>query len=297
MSEAFPPVSVIVPTRNRPQLVSKAVESIASGDERPAEIVVVDQSAVPHPELAAEPVLGGCRIRYVRSSSNGLSAARNEGVAAAAHAILTFTDDDVVAPPGWLATLVGALVESGERTVVSGRVLPTEPEVPGGFQVGLRIDAEPSVATRPGSRDPLVGGNTAMRRDAFERAGGFDARLGAGTRYGGAEDNDLGLRLLRAGYAIRYVPGALLYHRAWRRGGDYWRIRWRYGVGQGGFYGKVALARDPYAASRFLGHVGHYAARLPWRVVSQPRRALGDVVFVGGLAYGMTRWVATERRP
>jgi len=44
MSEAFPPVSVIVPTRNRPQLVSKAVESIASGDERPAEIVVVERA-------------------------------------------------------------------------------------------------------------------------------------------------------------------------------------------------------------------------------------------------------------
>jgi GT2 family glycosyltransferase len=297
LSEAFPQVSVIVPTFNRPQLVSRAVESIAKGDEPPAEIVVVDQSAAPHPDLASEPVVGDCRIRYVRSSSSGLSAARNEGVAAAAHAILAFTDDDVVAPPGWLATLVSALVDAGERTVVSGRVLPGEPEVPGGFQVGLRIDDEPSIATEPGSRDPLVGGNTAMRRDAFERVGGFDARLGAGTRYGGAEDNDLGLRLLRAGYSIRYVPGAVLYHRAWRRGGDYWRIRWRYGVGQGGFYGKVALDRDPYAASRFLGHVGHYAVRFPWRLVSRPRRALGDVVFVGGLAYGMTRWVATERRP
>jgi len=297
VSEAFPRVSVIVPTRNRPQLVWKAVRSIASGNEPPAEIVVVDQSAVPHPELAAEPVFGDCRVRYVRSSSTGLSAARNEGVAAAAHAILAFTDDDVVATPSWLATLVSALVDGGERTVVSGRVLSGEPEVPGGFQVGLRIDDQPSVATHPGSRDPLVGGNTAMRRAAFERVGGFDARLGAGTPYGGAEDNDLGLRLLRAGYSIRYVPEAVLYHRAWRPGGDYWRIRWRYGVGQGGFYGKVALDRDPYAASRFLGHVGRYAVRLPWRLVSQPRRALGDLVFVGGLAYGMTRWVATERRP
>ena len=108
-------------------LVLAADETIGAGDRFVAERLFASGSPVVialnkvdqlRPERIAEQIQVAAGLGDFHAL-HPISAARNEGVAAAAHAILTFTDDDVVAPPGWLATLVGALIESGERTVVS----------------------------------------------------------------------------------------------------------------------------------------------------------------------------------
>jgi GT2 family glycosyltransferase len=58
----------------------------------------------------------------------------------------------------------------------------------------------------------LVGANMAVRRAAFEAAGGFDERLGPGAA-GLSEDTDLGLRIARAtGASIAFVSDAEVHH-------------------------------------------------------------------------------------
>lgn len=125
--------------------------------------------------------------------------------------------------------------------------------------------------------------------------GRFDVRLGAGTPYSGAEDNEFCLQLLRAGVKIQYRPEAAVYHRAWRPGDEYFAMRWRYGLGQGGFYGKLLAAHDLYGVQRLGWHLGYYGIRFPWRIATQRRRAIGDVVFVCGLIFGICRWLIRER--
>jgi GT2 family glycosyltransferase len=65
-------------------------------------------------------------------------------------------------------------------------------------------------------KDVLWGNNIAIQRSAIVKVGAFDERFGAGSNFPSSEDNDLGFRLLEAGYRIIYMPKATLYHRAWR---------------------------------------------------------------------------------
>src|SRR5262249_59428676 len=57
-----------------------------------------------------------------------------------------------------------------------------------------------------------TGANIAVRREWASRIGGYDERLGAGTRGGAGEDLDFLYRLLRSGAHVRYEPDALVYH-------------------------------------------------------------------------------------
>jgi GT2 family glycosyltransferase len=286
-------VAVVIATRDRPALVADTVASILAGDAVPAEIVVGDQSARP----GALPDGGGrCTVRRLHLPPTGSSASRNAAAAAAGAPVLAFVDDDILVAPGWLAALAGALDAGGGIAVATGRVVAGPPETPHAFQIAIRDDPTPAVYVARQRLDVLAGGNMAIARTVFERAGGFDERLGPGTAFPAAEDNDLSLRLLDAGETIVYVPEALVVHRTLRPPRDYLRVRFAYGIGQGAFYAKHARTSGPYISRRAAGHVLHYALRLPVRAVRAPRRAAGDAVFVAGLAVGAARWTVAERR-
>jgi GT2 family glycosyltransferase len=130
----------------------------------------------------------------------------------------------------------------------------------------------------------------AIRRSDLAAVGGFDERLGPGTRFPAAEDNDLGLRLLEAGYRIVYDPEAVLYHRTWRAHGERLRVMWNYGRGQGAFFAKHSRLRDPYILRRFVGEVVHgttAAVRRTWR---RRRPPAGDIVYLTGMVWGAFDW-------
>ncbi len=139
-----------------------------------------------------------------------------------------------------------------------------------------------------------MAGNLALHREVFERLGGFDERLGAGGRYPAAEDNDLGFRLLRAGYRIHYVPDAFVWHRAWRSGRDVLPQRWRYGYGQGAFYAKHLVLGDRGILGLAARRVGRVALRVPRRLAGRPRAALGDAAYLLGVLAGATAWLRIE---
>ena len=284
----LPPGTLVVPTRNRPAMLRELVASVLRGDEVPDEIVVIDQSDAPPTRL--DGVHGRCRIRHLTSTVPGLARAKNDGLAAASHPIVAYADDDMFADPRWWGTLVRALVAAGDRAVVTGRVLATAAEQRGAFAPSVVIAEAPAVYAGRIGTDVLAGGNMALTPSTFAAVGGFDERLGAGSRFPAAEDNDFGHRVLEAGGRIVYVPGAVLYHRAWRPGRDYWKVRWAYGRGKGGFYSKHASLRDPYVLKRMLRDVGWRALRFPWHLLRHPRHASGDPFYVGGLVAGVVAW-------
>src|SRR5689334_25312086 len=95
-ADRLPPVTLIICSRNRPQLLGETVESVLSGAEIPAEILIVDQSERPHPTLGCYTPARPCALRYRWSHSRGLSRARNEGLAAARHDLVACLDDDML---------------------------------------------------------------------------------------------------------------------------------------------------------------------------------------------------------
>src|SRR5258708_7012094 len=100
-SAALPPCSLIICSRNRPDLLRDLVTSVLGGQELPSEIVMVDQSDERHPTLAQQGPGSSHIIRYEWSRTLGASRARNIGIHLAKHEVLAFSDDDMLATPQW----------------------------------------------------------------------------------------------------------------------------------------------------------------------------------------------------
>jgi glycosyltransferase involved in cell wall biosynthesis len=289
--------SVIVPTRNRHAFARELVRSIISAETVPAEIVIVDQSDEPDLELSTYTSQRGCAVTYRNSPTRGASVARNEGILLARNDILVFVDDDVLAAPDWLSTLLATLEEADDHTVVTGQVRSGAPESAGGFAPSLNEDEKEAVYEGRAAANVLWTGNMAMFRATVDRIGTFDERLGPGNKRfpGGGEDNDFCFRLLEAGNRIVYEPKAVVYHRAWRPPGDYVGVRWRYGRGQGGFYGKHLRLRDPYILRQLTRHVASCCAAAVRELPRNPRQALGNAAYATGILTAAGEWILTKR--
>ena len=110
--EEGPLVTVIVRTKDRPELLAQALRSLDRGAYRRAEIVLVNDGGAP-PPLPEEL---GLPLRRVDLPTNaGRAAAANAGIAAARGDFVAFLDDDDLAEPEHLATLSGLVGAPGVR--------------------------------------------------------------------------------------------------------------------------------------------------------------------------------------
>src|SRR4030095_14135086 len=250
----LPATSLLICSRDRAQLLWETIQSILTGEEVPTEIVVIDQSKMPNSNLMNFKSERKCELRYVWSEKKGVSVGRNMAVSIATHSILVFTDDDMLVTPTWFATIIRTLLAIGSHDVVTGQVLSSE-EDGEGVAPSIREDRESIIYQGRVNRDVLFTGNMATYRSVFDDVGGFDSRLGPGTRYPAAEDNDFAFRLLEAGYSIVYDPRSTLYHRVWRSKEQSLQLSWNYGCGQGAFYAKYFSLKDPYTIRRMARNV------------------------------------------
>jgi GT2 family glycosyltransferase len=288
-------LTVIVPTLDRPELLIDLLHSIAAGDDQPDEVLVIDQSARCSGAVEALAVATGLAIEHVHVPFHGVSRARNEGARRARCARLAFVDDDVLVDPGWCRAMRSAL-DREATAVVTGRVDAGEPERSGAFTTSTIEDDEPRRHTTPGHVDVLYTGNCGLRRATLERVGGFDERLGPGTPFPSAEDNDLAHRLLAAGIEIVYEPAAIVRHRAWRPRSDAIAVRWRYGLGQGAFLAKHARDRRHGTLPRLRRQLARSARRAVANVRRDRRATAEHVAMALGVIVGVARWTLIAGR-
>ncbi len=81
-------ISVLIPTRERPQQLDACIKSVLASDHKSFEVIVMDQSSEPYAGLT-DP-----RLRVYHSRARGKSAALNAGIAHASGRLFAFTDDD-----------------------------------------------------------------------------------------------------------------------------------------------------------------------------------------------------------
>lgn len=247
-----PFVSVVIPTRDRPQQVVTLVRSILAS-EYPAscyEVIVVDNAPSTNDTAQVMHQTFGddaAQVRYVREDHPGTSNARNCGVAVARSDIVVFVDDDVVVDSSWLTEMAMGFQASENVGCVTGLIVPLEIDTPpqewfeqfGGFcKMGMNRCAFNLTDYRADS--PLypynvgiygAGASMAFKRSVLRDMQGFDPALGPGTPAKGGEDIDAMLRVLFKGHTLLYQPAALAHHRARN---EYAQLRKQmYGYGAG----------------------------------------------------------------
>ncbi len=212
------PVSVVVCvyTDRRWDLMLQAIDALVAQDPAPAEVVVV----VDHnPELAERLRALDLTVRVLENTeAKGLSGARNTGVAAATQPLVAFFDDDATAAPGCLAALAQAFDDPEVLGAGGWADAAWEQGRPGWFPtefdwvVGCSYTGLPTERARVRN---LIGCCMMIRRDVFERVGGFDHGIGrVGTRPVGCEETEFCIRANAAFPGGRFVlvPTARLEH-------------------------------------------------------------------------------------
>jgi glycosyltransferase involved in cell wall biosynthesis len=220
-------LTVLLCTYNRAHLLPAWFDALRCPEATPGlqwEVLVVDNnSSDPTPSVVDRLKLElKMPVRYVFERQQGKSFALNTGIAQAKGQIIAFTDDDALPAADWVHMIHAAFAESC-ADVIGGRILPRWADpVPPWLERDRELhdwlalmphDARVELRTRM-SNPQIWGANMALRRDVFDRVGGFDTRLGPlGARlYRGGEEVELIDRARNAGARVVYDPRLVVWH-------------------------------------------------------------------------------------
>ena len=265
-------------------MTSWPVESIEAQPLTPADIILV----IDHNDdlfERAQSLRGVTAVRNTRTP--GASGSRNSGVEAARGSIVAFLDDDAIASPDWLELLAKAY-EQPNVAGVGGSIEPGWPaEAPGWFPEEFNWVVGATYVgwrTTPGPVRNLIGANMSVRRDVWERIGGFKEGFGLvanaskatgnrSQRSSWGEENEFCIRVTQANPQFQWIyePRAHVRHRVQDN-----RCTWRYFVSRAREEGiaKADLA-SAVGRDRALGTERSYATKtLPAGVFKGVRDAI-----------------------
>lgn len=198
-------VSIIIPTRNRPHLIIKSIQSILSQTYQDFEIIVVDGSDGDDTEKVVKN-FNDPRIRYIKDEKNkGPAAARNIGIGTAKGEYIAFQDDDDEwvpeklekqmkafknAPPevGVIYTGFWRIKNDKKTYIPSNEITQKEGNIHNILLKGNFVDTPAAV----------------VRKDCFKKVGLFDESLPA------LEDWELFIRISKV-YSFKCIDEPLFY--------------------------------------------------------------------------------------
>jgi len=283
-------ISAIIATLGRPELLRLCLDSLSKQTLPITEVVVVhcgddaETMAVTRDPCWAQ---SGLDVRYFHHPERNCAQQRNFAIQRARYDNLLLIDDDVEVDPHWAEELfrpiwtdprvgatMGNLINQPiakptffwrvYRRMLHGKVKGFEP----GRLIGAALpNGFPTTAGEPIPCEWIGGGASALRREAFESAGGF-ASFFTGSSPG--EDLDLGYRISRT-WKVYYVPSAKCIHHQSPSGREesdqhqYLSMRSRFGILT------ITMGKSRYAA---LGHIGLWALVQCLSEVASLRRGL-----------------------
>lgn len=318
-----PFVSVIVPTRDRPERIRHCLRLLMALHYPQYEIIVVDNapSTSATADFIQQAYCDVSQVRYVREDRPGSSWARNRGMLAARGEILAFADDDIVMDAYWLVELVKAFSFADNVACVTGLLLPLELETPaqfwieefGGFGKGFRRrifdmkENHPNFPLHPYTAGQFgSGANMAFTAAFLHSVGGFDPTLGPGTPAQGGEDLSLFFQAVIRGYKLVYEPASLGYHPHYREYAGLRKQIYNYGVGLVAYLMKVLLdnprllfdfiTKVPYGLYFALSARSSKNRKKSSHYPKELTRLERIGMLYGLFAYSWSRWAARNAR-
>ena len=221
--------SIVVATYDRCGLLVETLESLlehlevtelehleVTGAARCREVIVVDNNSSDEtPGVVASYARRIERIKACREPRQGLSRARNAGLALATGDVVVFLDDDVSVDGRWLAELLRPFDDPAVGAT-GGRVLPYAdralPEwLPREYDYLVSVF---DIGDQTKATDTIMGTSFAVRRGLLETLGGFDVDLGRnGRTLTGGEEVALCRKIRRLGHTVVYVPASVVRHK------------------------------------------------------------------------------------
>jgi len=206
-------VSVVIPTRNRPDALLKCLTALDAQTAEDFEVIVIDDASdTPASRLVESAALPHLNLQFLRNERRrGPAYSRNRGIQAAQGRYIAFVDDDVRVVPSWLQVHLDAR-QGVEDSLIS--IGPLAAPADWDSQTWTRWEA----ATLQREYDRMLAGvytatwrqfhtgNALAPRECILTVHGFDEGFLR------AEDIELGLRLAQSGCQFRFVPAAIGWH-------------------------------------------------------------------------------------
>lgn len=276
--------SIIVCTYNRAVSLRETIGALRAQRCSPSlswEVIIVDNNSSDHTrKLVEEARSDWPLLRYEFEGEQGLSHARNRGIAVASGTVLLFTDDDVLPEPDWLETTLAGM-DKYQADACGGYIAPIW-ETPPPAWLTERFYGFLAVRTERSDDYPIqspaqapYGANMAVKKAVFDKVGMFDTSRGRkGKVLASGEDGELFERILAAGLQAVFLGQSRVHHKveSFRLSKRYFR-RWRLQTSRNivqsqGLSGKRRLFNIPfYVFPQFLRAVG----RMIWGHLTQPR--------------------------
>lgn len=210
-------VSIIVVNYNGGPLLARCIESLVNSCQQNDEIILIDNASQ---DGSAEAVARQFPdITVIYSPTNlGFGAGNNLGVQHARGHYLAFLNPDAIAEQGWLDPLISTLETDPQIGLTTAKILlfddPEHINTCGndvhisGLSLCRGMGAGRNTFAQQQAVNAVSGAAFAMRRDLYQKLGGFDADF-----FLYMEDTDLSLRARLAGYRCVYVPCSIVCHK------------------------------------------------------------------------------------
>lgn len=212
-TKSLPLVSVCVPHHDRPQLLAQALESLRQQDYANIEVVLVDDASTDPgsqtylEQLAPEFAARGWQIERLPASRYA-TGARNAAARLARGDYLLFMDDDNVARPQEVSTLVRVAQRTGADLVGCFLDIVDGPIPPGPDSLVSRCAFLGPALALGLWRNALGDTNSLIRREVFFAVGGFTEDYGVSH-----EDHEFLVRAVQRGFHLEMIPEALFWYR------------------------------------------------------------------------------------
>jgi peptidoglycan/xylan/chitin deacetylase (PgdA/CDA1 family)/GT2 family glycosyltransferase len=258
-----PRFSVVIPTHQRRERVTRNVAALDRQSLRDFEAIVVVDGSSDGTAEALRALDVGFELGVVEQENQGVARARLAGAALARGEILLFLDDDMEPDPDLLAEHDRSHREGADLVLGD---LPLHPESPRNllsWGVGYWASSRRERLTAPGAEltmDDLITGQMSVSRVAFERAGGFDASF---TREGlvPSGDLDFGYRVMTLGFRAEFNPAAVSYQYYDVDPADYLRRAFDIGCSE-----QELVAKHPEHAERLDRAPAFHTRKSRWTV-------------------------------